>query len=87
VPIVFCDNRKLAQEWAFRFLAASLRAVLDDPHGEAFFDALAPGDPLPPRAPSAADVRAWAAEQGLRVSDRGKIPAALRRAYDEAHRA
>ncbi len=23
VPIVFCENRQLAQEWAYRFLGAS----------------------------------------------------------------
>jgi hypothetical protein len=24
VPIVFCDSRKLAEEWTFRFLGAAL---------------------------------------------------------------
>lgn len=31
------------------------------------------------------EVRAWAREQGLEVSERGKVPAAITRAYDEAH--
>jgi hypothetical protein len=85
VPIVFCDTRKLAQEWAYRFLAAAWRAALDEPHGEAYFAALAPGDPLPPRAPTTAEVRAWAVASGLTVSEKGRIPRAVRRAYDEAH--
>jgi hypothetical protein len=25
VPVVFCENRKLAEEYAYRFLAAALR--------------------------------------------------------------
>jgi hypothetical protein len=86
VPIVFCDNRKLAQEWCYRFLAAARAAAVDEPHGEAFFADLAPGGPLPPRAPTLADVRAWAREQGLEVSDKGRIPKAVRQAYDAAHR-
>jgi hypothetical protein len=85
VPIAFCDNRKLAQEWAYRFLAAARAAAVDEPAGEAYFAALAPGDPLPPREPTTADVRAWAVEQGLRVSEKGRIPRAVRRVYDEAH--
>jgi hypothetical protein len=85
VPIVFCDNRKLAQEWAYRFLAASWHAAVDEPHGEAYFAGLAPGDPLPPREPTTADVREWAVEHGLAVSEKGRIPRAVRLAYDEAH--
>jgi ERCC4 domain len=85
VPIVFCDNRKLAQEWAYRFLAAALHAAVDEPHGDAYFAGLAPGDPLPPRAPTTAQVRAWAMASGLTVSEKGRIPGAVRRAYDEAH--
>jgi hypothetical protein len=85
VPIVFCENRKLAQEWAYRFLAASYRAAVDEPHGEAFFGGLATGEPLPRREPTTAELRAWAVSQGLAVSDRGRIPAAVRRAYDAEH--
>lgn len=29
VPIVFCDNRKLAEEWTFRFLGAALAAAVE----------------------------------------------------------
>lgn len=32
-----------------------------------------------------AAVRAWAREQGLEVSDRGRVPAEVQKAYDAAH--
>ena len=37
------------------------------------------------RSSDAADVRAWANANGLHVSDRGRIPAEIREAYDVAH--
>ncbi|MDR2566780.1 MAG: Lsr2 family protein [Bifidobacteriaceae bacterium] len=43
-----------------------------------------------PRRPAAngdiAKIRAWAREQSLEVSDRGRIPAPIREAYYAAHR-
>lgn len=35
--------------------------------------------------PSAKDVRAWARENGHDVPERGRIPEAVRQAYDAAH--
>jgi hypothetical protein len=35
--------------------------------------------------PSASQVREWAREQGYEVSDRGRVPADVRTAYDSAH--
>lgn len=35
--------------------------------------------------PSAADMRAWAQENGHNVPERGRIPAGVREAYDAAH--
>lgn len=35
--------------------------------------------------PSAAEVRAWAKENGLDVPDRGRVSAEVREAYDAAH--
>jgi hypothetical protein len=32
VPVVFCDTRKLAEEWTYRFLAAARREFGGDPH-------------------------------------------------------
>jgi hypothetical protein len=35
--------------------------------------------------PSAAEIRDWARENGWEVSDRGRVPAEVREAYDAAH--
>jgi hypothetical protein len=75
VPIVFCDNRKLAEEWTYRYLAAARlwaeteslaldRMGLDDLGTDE-----APGEP----DPSPAELRAWARAAGLSVSDRGRL--------------
>jgi len=62
IPIVFCENRKLAEEWTYRYLAVAHAwadterlAVARIGHGE---DGSATGAPQPP--PSTAEVRAWA---------------------------
>ncbi|RIK14058.1 MAG: hypothetical protein DCC50_11780 [Acidobacteria bacterium] len=69
VPVVFCETRALAQEWTYRFLAAALVHAGETSHAES------EASPLPSAAaPSAAQVRAWAREQGYAVSDRGRIP-------------
>jgi ERCC4-type nuclease len=34
VPIVFCETRKLAQEWTYRFLGAAVAHHHDDERGE-----------------------------------------------------
>ncbi|HLL07358.1 MAG TPA: Lsr2 family protein [Nocardioidaceae bacterium] len=36
-------------------------------------------------SPSAADIRAWARENGRTLSDRGRVPAEIREAYNAAH--
>ncbi|MGX2996516.1 histone-like nucleoid-structuring protein Lsr2 [Streptomyces sp. JNUCC 64] len=33
-----------------------------------------------------AQIRAWAKENGYEVNDRGRVPANIRQAYDDAHR-
>lgn len=89
VPIVFAENRQLAQEWTYRFFGAAIAHRVDDAAGAARFDALPTAGPLPaPEAPAvtattAAEVRAWAAASGLEVGDRGR----LRPEIWEAHRA
>jgi hypothetical protein len=35
--------------------------------------------------PSAADIRAWARDNGFELSERGRVPAEVRQAYDAAH--
>ncbi len=86
IPIVFCDNRKLAEQWTYRYLAAAQRwaeaeglAVARIGAGE---DASAAGAPAP--APSTAEVRAWARANGIDVPDRGRLRPAILQAWREA---
>lgn len=84
VPVVFADSRKLAEEWTYRFLAAAAAGATLDEGGLAVVTSLATPPPLPPAPASTAEVRAWAVAHGHAVSDRGRIPARVRAAYEEA---
>ncbi len=84
VPIVFCETRKLAQEWTYRFLAAAAAATDEEYGGEQVVASLSAAKPLAPAPPSPAEVRAWALAQGYAVSDRGRVPADLVEAFREA---
>jgi hypothetical protein len=84
VPIVFCETRKLAQEWTYRFLAAALRGIAEEGVGAELVGTLAPGGALPPVPPTPAEVRAWAALNGYVVSDRGRVPKAVSDAFAAA---
>ena len=86
IPIVFCDNRKLAEQWTYRYLAAAhswaeaeRAAVERIGAGE---DGGAAGAPVP--APSTAEVRAWARANGLAVPDRGRLRPEIHQAWREA---
>ncbi len=68
VPMVFCQTRKLAQEYTYRYLAAALAWFVDSTNAATVFDT-APTDP----EPSNAELRAWAKSVGLAVSDRGRL--------------
>ncbi|WP_205471585.1 ERCC4 domain-containing protein [Nocardioides sp. SYSU D00038] len=81
VPIVFCDSRKLAQEWTYRFLAAVYRATAEERVGDVAIRTLATGPVVPPGPPSPAEVRAWALANGHVVSDRGRVRKDLVEAY------
>lgn len=83
VPIVFTETRPLAEEWTYRFLAAALMQSEqeDAAAGLEFPEA----GPLPPREPTTAQVRAWAAAEGLPVSDRGWLRPEIWDAYRSAH--
>ncbi len=85
VPIVFAETRRLAQEWTFRFLGAAVEHVTHERMGEERTAQLVPAGSVPHRAPTTTEVRAWAAVQGLHVSDRGRIAAEVMRAYLDAH--
>ncbi|MDO9456584.1 histone-like nucleoid-structuring protein Lsr2 [Nocardioides sp.] len=85
VPIHFCETRKLAQEWTYRFLAAAWVAAAEEGHGVAAVADLAAAPVLAPAPATPAEVRAWAALNGYVVSDRGRVPQAVSRAYAAAH--
>lgn len=74
VPIVFCETRKLAEEWTYRYLAAAHAWAVDE-HAAA--DRVGTGDgdhgAVAAPDPSTAELRAWARAAGLAVSDRGRL--------------
>lgn len=89
VPIVFCESRPLAEEWTYRYLAAA--------HVWASAETAAiermGAHPLPDRpprngnGPMPAEIRAWARAQGFPVPGRGRIPAPIRQAWEQANAA
>jgi hypothetical protein len=87
VPIVFCETRPLAQEWTYRWLGAclsELTAAEDRTDIELSFAAAGPVPPAPVVATAEFDsrlVRAWAAVNGMVVSDRGRVPNTVVQAY------
>lgn len=98
IPIVFCDTRKLAEEWTYRWLAAAYTwAVHDETAGRTS----TPDDPDDRRPPTAAafssrttspnsnaptrEIRAWARAHGLIVSDRGRLRPDVLTAWQTAH--
>src|SRR3954451_9429745 len=81
VPIVFCETRPLAQEWAYRWLGACLAELDAAAHTAEVESTFASGTALPVAAPRPADVREWARGRGLEVSERGRIPQDVVREY------
>lgn len=80
VPMVFCQTRKLAQEYTYRYLAAALAWFVDDAGAATVFEPT-PANP----EPSSAELRAWAKTAGLAVSDRGRLRPEILRAWQQAH--
>lgn len=91
VPVVFCENRQLAEEWTYRFLAASHSwystesAVLQRVSLNMVNVFAEPGPDSGAVTPSAAEVRSWARSAGLEVADRGRLTPAVWQAWREAH--
>ncbi|WP_312858068.1 ERCC4 domain-containing protein [Pseudonocardia pini] len=86
VPIVFCDTRALAEEWTYRFLAAArtwaeTETVAARLIGGSSELAEAPQAP----APSTAEVRRWARENGIPVPDKGRLRPEVHQAWRAAH--
>jgi hypothetical protein len=84
VPIVFCETRKLAQEWAYRFLGAAAAHHHDHEHGAQLEADLPAAGPLAPAEPTTAEVRKWAINNGLDVADRGRLRPEIWVAYRSA---
>lgn len=89
IPIVFCENRKLAEEWTYRYLAAAM--VWAETEGLALariglrdlVDEAASGPDEPD--PSTAELRAWARANGLGVPERGRLRSEILQAWRDAH--
>jgi hypothetical protein len=88
VPIVFCETRSLAEEWAYRYLAAAHQWALTElavparlPHAVPELDGAAAAP-----TPSTAEVRAWARAVGIEVPDRGRLRPDIWAAYAAATR-
>ncbi|MGO3327163.1 ERCC4 domain-containing protein [Gordonia sp. (in: high G+C Gram-positive bacteria)] len=77
VPIVFCDNRQLAQEWTYRWLGAALHEHRQRAATDVVVDALPAGPAASPK-----QIREWAVMRGLDVSPKGRIPKVVREAWD-----
>lgn len=91
VPLVFCETRPLAEEWTYRFLAATHQWATTEapalariaPRLTAASADLASAPPGP--EPSSAEVRAWARNAGLAVSERGRLRPEIWDAWRTAH--
>lgn len=90
IPIVFCETRPLAEDWTYRYLAAAHAWASAEPAAIARIGA--PTLTERPHnngtsGPAPAEIRAWARTQGLDVSDRGRIAASIRQAWEHSTRA
>jgi hypothetical protein len=73
VPIMWCDTRALAEEWAYRFFGAAVAQHRVERAALPLFDTLEPAGPVPAPEPTTAEVRAWALRHGYSVPDRGRL--------------
>ena len=86
IPIVFCETRKLAEEWTYRYLAAA--HLWAETESAALFRIGAGDDgtadaPSQPE-PSTAEVRAWARAHGLPVPARGRLRPEILQAWRDS---
>ena len=75
IPIVFCETRKLAEEWTYRYLAAARTWALDETAAIGRMGAgenAAGAGPTAPD-PAVAELRRWARTNGITVPDRGRL--------------
>ncbi len=89
VPIVHCETRKLAEEWTFRYLAAAHVWACQESAARARAGTLEePATASGPAAPALSDteLREWARQSCMAVSDRGRVSRGIfvRRGSDRA---
>jgi len=88
ITIVFCETRKLSEEWTYRYLAAAHAWAATELAALARIgisdDEAAGGTPRP--APSTGEVRAWARANGVAVSDRGRLRPEVYQAWQNANK-
>ena len=90
VPIVFCETRRLAEEWICRFLAAAhLSAITEHAALQRISPARIGVCELDQAAaapePNIAEVCAWARAVGLPVPDRGRPRPDIWQAWHDAN--
>ena len=82
VPVMFCENRAMAQEWTYRWLGACLDELLTvqatSELEQTFADAMINEQPGPGSAVRLGIVAG--AEQGIAVPDKGRVPLTVRQA-------
>jgi hypothetical protein len=86
VPIVFCETRKLAEEWTYRYLAAAYTWASDESATLARIgvgDSVVSSGPAEPQ-PSTAELRSWARTNGIVVPDRGRLRPEVLQAWRDA---
>jgi len=88
VPIVYAETRPLAEEWTYRYLAATqIWAAAEEATVARIGPQVSDLDRAPNApTPSTAEVRAWAREHGIAVADRGRLRPEVLDAWRAAHR-
>ena len=86
VPIVFCETRSLAEEWTYRYLAAAHTWASEEAEAiKRTGHAPKPSRTETTTEPMPAAIRAWARARGIDVPNRGRIPVAVRQAFEIAN--
>lgn len=89
VPIVFTETRQLAEEWTYRYLAATHAWASDEQAVSDRIATVTAGSetataPTAPQ-PATSEVRAWARHAGLAVPERGRLRPDIWQAWHQAH--
>jgi len=84
VPIVFCETRRLAEDWTCRFLMAALTEIGGYQLTGRRMAQLLPARGLGTSPPTTREIRLWARASGYEVADRGTLRADVVDAYRAA---